>query len=408
MQINSNYILVDTPKALDLALINLKQSKILSIDTESSGYYTYYPRVCLIQINSNGKNYLIDPLRIPNLTSLSPLFVDSNILKLFHSAQDDIKALKRDFGFQFVNVADTMISSRLLSMEQSSLSFLVEFFHKVTLSKVEQKSNWEIRPLQKQQLKYAALDTAYLESIWQKMEEDLKKRNLYEEAKSEFEFIANEEFVAKEGEGFSLGKFPDILNFTPLERRKILELLRYRDEKAKRINKASFRVFGNDKLSQAVKEEPNEAKCIERFGKKDGEVIYKLLIAEYNDPIDTSELSKRHGEDLNEEEDKKFQNAKKWRLRIMRVRRMEHSLLPSNKQLIAVLKANPQNLEELRALKVFSDWKVDNYGPSLLAALQGISFDNMLGRLVAVRSKEAFVAKRRKKQNQASRDKDEA
>ncbi len=238
--------------------------------------------------------------------------------------------------------------------------------------------------------------------------EDLKKRNLYEEAKSEFEFIANEEFVAKEGEGFSLGKFPDILNFTPLERRKILELLRYRDEKAKRINKASFRVFGNDKLSQAVREEPNEAKCIERFGKKDGEVIYKLLIAEYNDPIDTSELSKRHGEDLNEEEDKKFQNAKKWRLRIMRVRRMEHSLLPSNKQLIAILKANPQNLEELRALKVFSDWKVDNYGPSLLAALQGISFDNMLGRLVAVRSKEAFIAKRRKKQNQASKDKDEA
>lgn len=407
MQINSNYILVDTIKALDLAMINLKQSKVLSIDTESSGYYTYYPKVCLIQINSNGKNYLIDPLKITNLSILGPLFEDPNILKLFHSATDDIKALKRDFGFKFVNVADTMISSRLLSMEQSSLSFVVEFYHKVTLSKVEQKSNWELRPLQKQQLKYAALDTAYLESIWTKMEEELRKRNLYEEAKSEFEFIASEDYIAKEGEGFALGKFPDIINFTPLERRKMLELLRYRDEKAKRINKASFRVFSNDKLSQAVREEPNEAKCIERFGKKDGEVIYKLLIAEYNDPIDSSELSKRHGEDLNEEEDKRFQNAKKWRLRIMRIRRMEHSLLPSNKQLIAILKANPQNLDELKALNVFSDWKVQNYGPSLLAALQGLSFDNMLSRLVAVRSKEAFIAKRRRKQNAANNDKDE-
>ncbi|XDD42930.1 ribonuclease D [Leptospira sp. WS60.C2] len=404
MQINSNYILVDTAKALDLALINLRQSKIMSIDTESSGYYTYYPKVCLIQINSNGKNYLIDPLKIPNLSALGPLFEDPNILKIFHSAQDDIKALKRDFGFKFVNTADTMISSRLLSLEQSSLSFVVEHYHKVTLSKVEQKSNWEIRPLQKQQLKYAALDTAYLESIWLKMEEELKRRSLYEEAKSEFEFIASEDYVAKEGEGFSLGKFPDILNFTPLERRKILELLRYRDEKAKRINKASFRVFNNDRLSQAVKEQPNEDKCIEWFGKKDGSEIYKLLIAEYSDPIDTSELSKRHGEDLNEEENHKFQNAKKWRLRIMRARRMEHSLLPSNKQLIIILRAAPKNLEELKALHVFSDWKVQNYGPSLLAAIQGLPFDSMINRLVAIRSKEAFVAKRRKKQNQNSKD----
>ncbi|MDZ4728119.1 MAG: ribonuclease D [Leptospira sp.] len=404
MQINSNYILVDTPKALELALINLRQSKILSIDTESSGYYTYYPRVCLIQINSNGKNYLIDPLKISDLKSLHPLFIDEKILKIFHSAQDDIRALKRDFAFEFKNVADTMISSRLLSMEQSSLSFVVEYFHKVALSKVEQKSNWEIRPLQKQQLRYAALDTAYLESIWIKMEEDLRKRNLYDEAKSEFEFTASEAYVAKDGEGFSLAKFPDIVNFTPLERRKILELLRYRDEKAKRVNKASFRVFGNDKLSQAVKEQPNEERCIEWFGKKDGAEIYKLLISEYNDPIEASELSKRHGEDLNEEEDKKFQLAKKWRLRIMRIRRMEHSLLPSNKQLIVILKANPQNLDELRSLKVFSDWKVDNYGPSLIAALSGLNYDSMINRLSPVRSKEAFIAKRRKSQNHSSKE----
>jgi len=399
MQINSNYILVDTAKALELALINLKQSKILSIDTESSGYYTYYPKVCLIQINSNGKNYLIDPLKITNLKGLAPLFVDPNILKIFHSAQDDIKALKRDFGFQFKNVADTMISSRLLSMEQSSLAFVVEHYHKVSLSKVEQKSNWEIRPLQTQQLRYAALDTAYLETIWLKMEDELKRRNLYEEARSEFEFTASEDYVEKGGEGFSIAKFPDIINFTPLERRKILELLRYRDEKAKKINKAPFRVFNNDRLSQAVREQPNEEKCMEWFGKKDGSEIYKLLISEYSDPIETSELSKRHGEDLNEEEDKKFQNAKKWRLRVMRIRRMEHSLLPSNKQLIAILRANPQNIEELKALNVFSDWKVEHYGPSLLTALGGVHNDSMLSKLVSVRSKEAFLAKKRKKQS---------
>ncbi len=394
MQINSDYILVDTAKALELALLNLKQSEVLSIDTESSGYYTYYPKVCLIQITSHGKNYIFDPIKIQNLAGLGALFDNPSILKIFHSATDDLKALKRDFQFRFQNVADTMISSRLLAMEQSSLAYLVEFFHKVSLSKVEQKSNWEIRPLQIQQLRYAALDTAYLESIWKKMEEDLKKRTLYEEAKSEFDFFAKEEFVAKESEGFSLAKFPDILNFTPLERRKILELLKYRDEKAKRQNKAAFRVFNNEKLSQSVKEEPKLEKCLEWFGKKDGEEIYKLLIQEYADPIEASELSKRHGEDLNEEEDQKFQILKKWRLKVMRSRRMEHSLLPSNRQLIQLIRAKVSSAEEIKALKIFSDWKSDNYSPSILAALRGENYDQMVGRLTPIRSKEAFFAKR--------------
>jgi len=88
----------------------------------------------------------------------------------------------------------------------------------------------------------------------------------------------------------------------------------------------------------------------------------------------------------------------------MRIRRMEHSLLPSNKQLIVILKANPQNLDELRSLKVFSDWKVDNYGPSLIAALSGLNYDSMINRLSPVRSKEAFIAKRRKSQNHSSKE----
>ncbi|MCE9501947.1 MAG: ribonuclease D, partial [Leptospira sp.] len=101
MQINSDYILIDTKQSLDLALINLKSSPVLSIDTESSGYYTYYSRICLIQITAHGKNYLIDTLTNHDLQGIGEIFNNKSILKIFHSATDDIKALKRDFKFEF-------------------------------------------------------------------------------------------------------------------------------------------------------------------------------------------------------------------------------------------------------------------------------------------------------------------
>lgn len=76
MQINSDYIVVDTARSLQLVLINLSQADSISVDTESSGYYTYFSKVCLIQISAKGKNYIIDPLKLQNLESLGNLFED--------------------------------------------------------------------------------------------------------------------------------------------------------------------------------------------------------------------------------------------------------------------------------------------------------------------------------------------
>jgi ribonuclease D len=79
---------------------------MISIDTESSGYYTYYSKVCLVQISANGKNFILDPMAQIDIKALSGVFKNPSILKIFHSAIDDIKALKRDFGFEFKNIAE--------------------------------------------------------------------------------------------------------------------------------------------------------------------------------------------------------------------------------------------------------------------------------------------------------------
>jgi ribonuclease D len=400
MQINSSYIMVDSPKNLELSLFNLRNSPILSIDTESSGYFTYYAKVCLIQITANSKNYIIDPLKISKLDALGELFTDPKILKIFHSAHDDIKALKRDFGFSFINVADTMLSSRYLGMEHNSLTALVEHYYKKKLAKEFQKSNWEARPLRKDQLQYAAMDTAYLEPIWEKMEKELRERNLYDEAKSEFDFVAQDEESLKENEpSFNLARFPNILNFTPLDRGKIAAILQFREEKAKRLNKAPFRVLNNEAIAKLIGTEMIEDNFIQTLGKKDGSELYQIMKESKIEPIEPADLNKRVGDDLEGDDREKFKRLKKWKEYVQKSRKMEHSLLPSGKHLIQLIKANPSSIEDLKNLKIMSEWKSIHYGPAIIACLKAESFDLKTQNFPMIHSKRGLAP--RKKQRKA-------
>lgn len=390
MQINSKYILVDNKKSLELAVVNLANSKMISIDTESSGYYTYYSKVCLVQISANGKNFILDPMAQIDIKALSGVFKNPSILKIFHSAIDDIKALKRDFGFEFKNIADTMYSSKLLGLEHNSLNYLVEYYHKIFLSKTEQKSNWEKRPLDRYQLQYAALDTAYLESIWTTMRAELEKRNILDEALSEFEKMADEPYVAKEVTNeIHWHKFPNIDKFSPEERRGICDILQFRDDKAKRMNKAPFRVINNETIEKIVKKELSEDNLITLLGKKDGAELFKILQNPTGTPLDKVDIPKLDYE-LKPDEESLFKQLRKWRDKIMKKRNIDHTMLLSNKNLILIIRSKIDSLEELRALSLMSEWKVQNYGPSILKALKNESYDDLLNHLVPLSKVKRF------------------
>lgn len=383
MQINSSYILVDNKKSLDLAVVNLLNSKTISIDTESSGYYTYYSKVCLIQISCNGKNFIIDPMAQIDVKALAPVFSSPNVLKLFHSASDDIKALKRDFHFTFKNIADTMYSSKLLGLEHNSLNYLVEFYHKVKLSKTEQKSNWEKRPLEKQQLQYAALDTAYLESIWTSMRSELERQGMLEEATSEFDKMAEEPYVAREQTDVSWFKFPEIDKYSSQQRRTIADILNFREEKARRMNKAPFRVINNETIIRIVNGDMDEERVAKLLGKKDAQEIIKLRMEPKGPPLEKDDIP-RVDYDLKAEEENLFKQLRKWRDRIMKKRNIDHSMLPSNKHLITIIRANPKDLEGISSLGLMSEWKVKNYGPSILKVLTGENYDELIAGLTRV------------------------
>ena len=72
--------LIYTPKALAQMLSHLRQQSLVALDTESDSLYSYYPKVCLVQISafsdsahdgaSEMADYLVDPLRLTDLSAL--------------------------------------------------------------------------------------------------------------------------------------------------------------------------------------------------------------------------------------------------------------------------------------------------------------------------------------------------
>ena len=116
----------------------------------------------------------------PFLHNLLSVFIDPEIVKVFHGCDSDILWLQRDFGLYIINCFDTYFAAKLLRCPALSLSHLLKFYCGVTLNKKHQLSDWRQRPLPQDMLHYARDDTHYLLYLY-----DILRREVYRELGTE-------------------------------------------------------------------------------------------------------------------------------------------------------------------------------------------------------------------------------
>lgn len=146
---------------INLVTQNLDQHPYACVDTEFMLDECEKNFLCLIQFFFNNQIFIIDPFKI-NLLLLNDIFNNPNLLKIFHSKNNDVSILKQN-SIKICNVYDTQIGEHLLSTRhQISYEALVFKYLKKHISKQLQISNWSKRPLAKKQLEYAAIDVLYL------------------------------------------------------------------------------------------------------------------------------------------------------------------------------------------------------------------------------------------------------
>lgn len=180
--------LVQDAAGLDRLLEALRPEPTIALDTESNSFHVYRERVCLLQLSTRQRDWVVDPLAI-DVRPLGALLCDGRETVL-HGADYDVRCLRREYGWRLPRLFDTMVAARRLGREGLGLSALVEARFGVRLSKANQRSDWGRRPLTAEQLAYAALDTHYLLPIAEELRAELVRRGLAQEADAEFQRIA--------------------------------------------------------------------------------------------------------------------------------------------------------------------------------------------------------------------------
>lgn len=155
-----------------------RAERVVAVDTEFLRERTFFPKLCLVQVNAGGNIALIDPLALEDLTPLAELMADENVTKVFHACSQDLEVLDHALGVIPAPIFDTQVACEFLGMRmQVGYGALVEAYEGVHLDKADSLTDWSRRPLDARQLEYAADDVRYLPGIYEKMISKLVEQN---------------------------------------------------------------------------------------------------------------------------------------------------------------------------------------------------------------------------------------
>lgn len=269
--------LITAREHLEEVIVELSKCDRLAFDTESNGFYAYKERVCLVQISSPTEDYIVDPIAIPDITALGPLFADPGIEKLFHAGEYDVLCLKRDYGFTFSNLYDTMIAARVLGIKELGLAAAIERHFGIVISKKLQRADWGKRPLTHEMIRYAQGDTHYLMTLADQQKKALVEKGRLEDAQEAFRELEDLEPTFKTFDPEGYWKLVGRQEIGGKAMSALKEIWLYRENQAQSRDRAPFRVMPEDlmvRIAQALpetKEALAEVKgmspyILERFG----------------------------------------------------------------------------------------------------------------------------------------------
>lgn len=177
-------IFIDKEAHIKDVIPEILKENYIGIDTEFTWRNTYFPELDLIQILAGKKIYIFDYLKMKKVNDLEKIFTNKNSIKVLHSLRSDISILSKTFDIDISNCRDTQIAENIIRnnfKDQISYKKLVQKYLNEEIEKSETNSNWQKRPLNINQLKYAANDVRYLVKIYLKLEKKLKIENSFNE-----------------------------------------------------------------------------------------------------------------------------------------------------------------------------------------------------------------------------------
>ncbi len=277
--------IVNTAETFREMITHLKTQSDIAIDTESNSLYAYQERVCLVQISTVKKDFLVDTIFLPTLEELAPVFADPQVQKVFHAGDYDLATLKRDYGFEFVNVFDTMLAATALAEPSIGLAALLEKYFGITMEKKFQRADWGKRPLSSEMLAYAQMDSHYLLKLRDILIERLEEAGRLESVLEDSAAVARITPPMKEIEE-NIWKVRGAQDLNPKALSLLKQLNHFREDLAMRRDVPTFKIFSDRVMTEIASTQPHyyeelgllpslSPRFIKRYGSQIMDVIQK-------------------------------------------------------------------------------------------------------------------------------------
>lgn len=362
-------IWVDTESALRSMLAVISSQPRLAVDTESNSLHAYREQVCLIQFSTPETDYLVDPLALENLDCLAPIFADDGIEKIFHAAEYDLLCMRRDFGFTFANIFDTMQAERILGYEKVGLDAALEKFFGVTVNKRFQKADWGARPLGRDLLEYARFDTHYLIPLRDLLKAELEARGRWILAEEDFRRACH---VNEESDG-PIEPWERFANRRDLNLRELTilrELAMLRETIAARLDRPPFKVMGDDQLIAIARALPKTKKGLAETGLSEKQVGRwgAEILSAVGRGEQAPSVKRRQAQRPDEAVLRRLEALKEWRKKVAAGMGVESDIVLPRPYLFSLAESGGRDLKSILAS---SPSRLEQYGEQILKVIGG-------------------------------------
>ena len=376
-----NFEIIERQDDLESLARDLLKQKVVAVDTEADSFYHYFDKTCLVQVGTTKGCWLIDPLALGGPAALAPLgevFSSPDVRVLFHAAEYDIFVLKRDCGFSFANLFDTMVSAQLLGYRAVGLAALVEQHFDVKLPKDEQRSDWSRRPLTDKQLGYAASDVEFLIRLSELLERELRQKKRLDWAQEEFQALTLREWPKRTFDKLGYLRIKGARSLDPKALSVLRELFLLRDQRAREIDRPPFKVLGNRTLIEIAEAKPRSLAALSeikgmtdlimrRMGREVMTAVREGRKTEHG-PIPKATGSGRRRMDRRSE--KRLDSLKQWRRKCAAEVELDPGVLCPNSTLETIALNPPESHEEMLDRPELKQWFARSFGAEIVTHLQ--------------------------------------
>ncbi len=364
---------VNSKELLQQMISDLAAQSRVAVDTESNSLHAFREQVCLLQFSSSTTDYLVDPLVLSDLSALAPIFANPNIEKIFHAAEYDLICLRRDFGFKFSNLFDTMQAARTIGYPAVGLDRLLGEKFGIQVDKRHQKANWAMRPLTQEQIHYARLDTHYLFDLRDILEKELIEKGRLQFALEDFSRACATDELKPKTNGESWERFAGRKDLSLRELTVLSFLCKWRDKEAEKLNRPPYKVVMDDVFIALAKNPPMQKVDLSGVGLSEkqiklwGDALLSAIRRGEQAPL----VSRRQIEPKNDAVLRRLEKLKLWRKNLGLEMMVESDIILPKPYLSMLAENPPKSLEELAELMKETPTRLEKFGPQIFKVLGG-------------------------------------